>query len=656
MPPDPPMEAVIIPRSAEIVAAEDALRWALVAFVSGQRSNVSLIEAGAAVAAQVPRAEDNFTIHRSWPADFLLVCSSRRVRDDVVAAGVVDGRGFSLRFSPWNRQLQAVRCPLRFRAHLELTGIPAHAWNRSTVVALLGSAAWVERLGALTASREDLGRFQVVAWLDNINQLPREKALLIEEPDDRMEEDEGLVLPGDALVPLDKFMPRYIVKIRLVRAEDMMQEEDGPAPGGGGSDGGADGGGRRGRCSGVGHNDGRPGASGFFRGPRDTRGGEAPRRRPAGEDWGGSRRVAINAPLDTVPWPEVEDEDHESEDVESFSGGANLERLPGQNASRHPVTATAFDQGDEAVGLSPRGLPSGMDVERSGLFFRPAGPTGVHFPQPQLQLCMHEEWALDSKRAVMDQDGDVPMQQKSGDIPTSEDARSVAPALAVDCENGLVVPVGSCSLGPAPIPRETRAESVDRSGSFQIESVCQLASLGLISSPDDACWTVSSVQMDSPRSVLDLMDVFSVNLFSADVDSDQLIGPEAMAASAAPVAVCSPVAFRGACKQPINTVLSRPVAKRCRNKRKYSGPVRRSGRIRGRFASGTPIREQQRTLITRLGIAREGEVIGDEALDAYLDLFARPLRQQHIDVVLRLFGWMPDALPLFDDAPVECLV
>uniref|UniRef100_A0ACD5UN07 Uncharacterized protein n=1 Tax=Avena sativa TaxID=4498 RepID=A0ACD5UN07_AVESA len=162
--------------------------------------------------------------------------------------------------------------------------------------------------------------------------------------------------------------------------------------------------------------------------------------------------------------------------------------------------------------------------------------------------------------------------------------------------------------------------------------------------------------MGSPRSVLDPLDVFSVSLSSVDVDSDQRIGPKVVVVSSTPVGAHSPVAFRGACKQPINAVLSRPVAKRCRNKSKYAGPVTRSGCIHGRFAPGTPICQQQHTLITRLGIAREGEVIGDEALDAYLDLFARPLRQQHIDVIFRLFGWMPDALPLFDDALVECLV
>uniref|UniRef100_A0ACD5XL44 Uncharacterized protein n=1 Tax=Avena sativa TaxID=4498 RepID=A0ACD5XL44_AVESA len=450
------METVILPRSAEIVAAEGALRWALVAFVSGQRSSVSLIEAGAAVMAQVPRAEDNLTVHRSWPADFLLVCSSRRVRDDIMAAGVIDGRGFSLRFSPWNRQLQAVRRSLRYRAHLELTGIPAHAWNRTTAVALLGSAVWIERLGAATASREDLGHFQVVAWIDSSSHLLPEKALLIEELDDLMEEDDGLVLPGDALIPLEKLMLRYVVKIRLVRAEDMATAGLDPPPGDGGDSDEED------------------------TGRRDRGGG-----RDGGDVHGGLDRGAA--------------------------------ARPGPHGDR---------RGD--------------------------GP------------------------------GDAARLRRSSDV-------------------GWVATDVSPLLPP---------------------------------------WRFRH----------------GLSLSPVDVDSDQRAGPEITVASATTVVTRSPAAFREACKQPINTVLSRPVAKRCRNKRKYSGPVRRSGRIHGRFAPGTPIRQQQRTLITRLGIAREGEVIGDEALDAYLDLFARPLRQQHIDVVLRLFGWMPEALPMFDDAPVECLV
>jgi hypothetical protein len=114
--------------------------------------------------------------------------------------------------------------------------------------------------------------------------------------------------------------------------------------------------------------------------------------------------------------------------------------------------------------------------------------------------------------------------------------------------------------------------------------------------------------------------------------------------------------FRSSCRRPISPILPRPPTRRCRPRKVYSGPVRRSRRIGGRFAAGTPIRQQQRTLISQLGLAHEGEVIGDEALDAYLDLFVRPLRQQHIDVILRLFGWQPDALPLSDEALVECMV
>jgi hypothetical protein len=48
----------------------------------------------------------------------------------------------------------------------------------------------------------------------------------------------------------------------------------------------------------------------------------------------------------------------------------------------------------------------------------------------------------------------------------------------------------------------------------------------------------------------------------------------------------------------------------------------------------------------QLGVAREGEVIGDDALASYIDFFAKPLTQQHITACLALFGWTPETAPL----------
>jgi hypothetical protein len=152
----------------------------------------------------------------------------------------------------------------------------------------------------------------------------------------------------------------------------------------------------------------------------------------------------------------------------------------------------------------------------------------------------------------------------------------------------------------------------------------------------------------SPTSVL---DYFQVSI--SPIDKGLHLGPAVSeAASLEKDEGC--LGFRESCRRPISPVLSRP-ARRCRKKKIYAGPVRWSGRISKRFGAGTPIRQQQRALITRLGIAREGDAIGDEALASYLDLFTRPFRQQHLDVVLRLFGWTPDDLQAASDAPVDYL-
>jgi hypothetical protein len=52
--------------------------------------------------------------------------------------------------------------------------------------------------------------------------------------------------------------------------------------------------------------------------------------------------------------------------------------------------------------------------------------------------------------------------------------------------------------------------------------------------------------------------------------------------------------------------------------------------------------------MVQLGIAHEGEVIGDDALEAYVDLFSKPMTSQHIAACLALFGWTPETAPLGD--------
>ena len=54
----------------------------------------------------------------------------------------------------------------------------------------------------------------------------------------------------------------------------------------------------------------------------------------------------------------------------------------------------------------------------------------------------------------------------------------------------------------------------------------------------------------------------------------------------------------------------------------------------------------QQVLIRRLCLAHEGEVILEEALKMYVDLFSRPLSDAHIAAILALFGWESPAMPL----------
>lgn len=102
--------------------------------------------------------------------------------------------------------------------------------------------------------------------------------------------------------------------------------------------------------------------------------------------------------------------------------------------------------------------------------------------------------------------------------------------------------------------------------------------------------------------------------------------------------------FRAETRQPTAPLLPRPTP---RQKPDPSGlhpqEARRSVRVAKRRAGDGTIPVQQCELIRRLGRAHEGEMIGDDALQVYINLFAQPLTPQQIAAILSLFGWEPPA-------------
>lgn len=61
-------------------------------------------------------------------------------------------------------------------------------------------------------------------------------------------------------------------------------------------------------------------------------------------------------------------------------------------------------------------------------------------------------------------------------------------------------------------------------------------------------------------------------------------------------------------------------------------------------------------LISRLGLACEGEQISEGDLENYIRLFERPLSQEHLNAILAIFGWTPDALPLMAGEAQEAVL
>jgi hypothetical protein len=143
-----------------IAREEIRLRAALFVTVVGTRPSVTPSEVILEVAQIYDLPESSFTIHKAWPEDFMLV-----FQDEDTAVRVFDnGRvlhcpDFELKFKKWSRFAHSTGVSLPVLVDVELCGIPAHAWSKSTVDKMLGESCWISELSSETVAKCDLSSF-----------------------------------------------------------------------------------------------------------------------------------------------------------------------------------------------------------------------------------------------------------------------------------------------------------------------------------------------------------------------------------------------------------------------------------------------------------------------------------------------------------------
>jgi hypothetical protein len=122
---------------------EEQLRRAVVVTISGTRPEVDLVDAEALLHSAFRLGPSDMSIRAYSPEDFLVLCADVRVRDSMVAQGLVHAPRFSLVLRGWLRQAHATAMNLPFLVPVELTGVPGDAWNKRTAEVLLdGSVSW----------------------------------------------------------------------------------------------------------------------------------------------------------------------------------------------------------------------------------------------------------------------------------------------------------------------------------------------------------------------------------------------------------------------------------------------------------------------------------------------------------------------------------
>jgi hypothetical protein len=152
---------VIISRTVAMEEAEEVLKRAMVATITGTRPAVSADAVADVLHYSFGLMDGDFSVHTHHPEDFLLIFHSKAALDRVAGDHIINGRDFTLSIRPWCKLAHAGSGKFEYLVDLEIRGIPSQSWQLATAEHILGSSCWIERLHPATRSREDLAVFRL---------------------------------------------------------------------------------------------------------------------------------------------------------------------------------------------------------------------------------------------------------------------------------------------------------------------------------------------------------------------------------------------------------------------------------------------------------------------------------------------------------------
>ena len=122
-----------VPRTEEIQNEEDRLvANALTVLVVGTRPSLAPYQVRRFIQENYAVSGRDFTLHRHWPEDFLVVFRNEADLSRILDAPPLARTDMILRFRRWSRLSTAEGDTMRFRVLLEIRGIPSHAWSAAT--------------------------------------------------------------------------------------------------------------------------------------------------------------------------------------------------------------------------------------------------------------------------------------------------------------------------------------------------------------------------------------------------------------------------------------------------------------------------------------------------------------------------------------------